>query len=85
MATEKYKNKISSLKGNSRAINKEQELIKKRIYTIEKVIAQYENNISFFGNGTATAPLLDQTQKQIDNAKSDIKDLEQKIQMLNKA
>ena len=85
LATEKYKNKISSIKGNSRAINKEQELIKKRIDTIEKVIAQYENNISFFGNGKATAPLLDQTQKQIDNAKSDIKDLEQKIQMLNKA
>lgn len=85
LATEKYKNKISSLKGNSRAINREQELIKKRIDTLEKVIAQYENNISFFGNGKATAPLLDQTQKQIDNAKSDIKDLQQKIQMLNKA
>jgi len=85
LATEKYKNKISSLKGNSRAINREQELLKKRIDTLEKVIAQYENNISFFGNGKATVPLLDQTQKQIDNAKSDIKDLQQKIQMLNKA
>ena len=85
LATEKYKNKISSLKGNSRAINREQELLKKRIDNLEKVIAQYENNISFFGNGKATMPLLDQTQKQIDNAKSDIKDLQQKIQMLNKA
>ena len=85
LATEKYKNKISSLKGNSRAINREQELLKKRIDNLEKVIAQYENNISFFGNGKATMPLLEQTQKQIDNAKSDIKDLQQKIQMLNKA
>ena len=85
LATEQYKNKVSSLKGNSKAINSEQQFIRKKIDALKKEITQYENNISFFGSGKATEPLLEQAQKKIDNAKAEIEDLKQKIQMLNKA
>jgi len=52
---------------------------------LQKAIIQYENNISFFGGDKATAPLLKQAQKRIDDAKSNIEDLKQKMQLLNKA
>ena len=85
LATEQYKNKINSLKGNNKAINSEQQFIRHKIDTLKKEITQYENNISFFGSGKATKPLLEEAQKRIDNAKTDIEDLKQKIQLLNKA
>ena len=85
LAIEQYKNKVNSLKGKSKAINSEQQFIRGKIDAIKKEITQYENNISFFGSGKATKPLLEQAQKKIDNAKTDIEDLKQKIQLLNKA
>lgn len=85
LASEKYKNRINSIKGNKKAINNEQQFIKGRIDTLKKEINQYENNISFFGNGEATKPLLEEAQRKIDHAKANIEDLEKKIQMLNQA
>jgi hypothetical protein len=85
LATEHYKNKISSIKGNEKAISSEQQFIRGKIDVLKKEIAQYENNISFFGTGKNTEPLLKQAQKQIDNAKSKIEDFKQKLQLLNKA
>ena len=85
LATEQYKNKVSSLKGDSKAINGEQQFLREKIDSLKKEISQYENNISFFGSGKATQPLLQQAQKQIENVKADIEDLKQKIQLLNKA
>ena len=52
---------------------------------LQKEIIQYENNIEFFGSGKATKPLLDQAYKKINNVKSDIENLKQKIELLNKA
>ncbi|MEC7863620.1 MAG: DUF349 domain-containing protein [Bacteroidota bacterium] len=85
LVAEQYKTKVSSLKGNSKAINIEQQSIMKKIETLKKEITQYENNMSFFGSDKATEPLLQQAQKQIDNAKANIEDLNKKIQLLNKA
>ena len=85
LATEQYKNKVSSLKGNNKAINNEQQFIRDKIYILKKEITQFENNISFFGSGKATEPLVQQAQKKIDNSKAEIEDLKQKIQLLNKA
>ena len=82
---EQYKNKVSSLKGNVKAINSEQQSIRKKIETLKRKIIQYENNISFFGSDKATKPLLKKAQQQIDNAKTDIENLKEKIQLLNKA
>ncbi len=85
LAIEQYKNKISSLKGNKKAISSEQQFIRNNIASLKKEITQYENNISFFGNGKSTEPLVKQAQQKIDNIKADIEDLKQKIQLLNKA
>tara|TARA_B100001250_G_scaffold69166_1_gene55491 strand:- start:6765 stop:8534 length:1770 start_codon:yes stop_codon:yes gene_type:complete len=82
---EQYKNKVSSLKGNSKAINNERQFIKNKIEMLQKAILQYENNISFFGSGKATQALLKQAHKKINEAKSNIEELEQKIQLLNKS
>ena len=82
---EQYKNKISSIRGNTKAIDSEQKSIKNKIEHLQKEIIQYENNIEFFGSGKATKPLLDQAYKKINNVKSDIENLKQKIELLNKA
>ena len=81
----KYKNKVSQIKGDNKAIIKEKKLLKKKIEILKKQIIQYENNISFFGNGKETKILLVQVQKKIDKTKSDIKDIKDKLQMLNQA
>jgi hypothetical protein len=85
LENEQYKNKVELIKGNSKAISIEQQLISNKINNLKNEISQYENNISFFGLGKATEPLLEQAQNKINNAKSDIKDLERKIKLLNKA
>ncbi len=81
----KYKNKVSQIKGDHKAIIKEKQLLKKKIEILKKQITQYENNISFFGNGKETKILLVQVQKKIEETKSDIKDIKEKLQMLNQA
>mgnify|MGYP001411877262 CR=1 FL=1 len=73
------------MQGNSKAINNERQFIKNKIEILQKSIIQYENNISFFGSGQATASLLKQVHKKINDAKSNIEDLKQKLQLLNKA
>lgn len=84
LATEQYKNKISSIKGNKKAINNEQQFIREKIDALKRKISQYENNISFFVRGKSTKPLLKQAQKQIDNTKNKIEEFKQKLQLLNK-
>ena len=41
------------------------ESIRNKIDALKKEIAQYENNISFFGSGKSTELLLEQAQKKI--------------------
>jgi len=85
LATEHYKNKISSIKGNEKAINNEQQFIREKLKNLQKTIAQYENNMSFFSNRKNTEPLLKQAQKKIDKTKTEIEDLIQKLQLLKKS
>lgn len=84
LATEQYKNKISAIKGNKKAISSEKQFIRGKIDVLTKEITQYENNISFFGTGKNTLPLLEQAQKNINTARDRIKDFKQKLQLLNK-
>ena len=84
LASEQYKNKLNSLKGNKKAINSEKESIRIKIAFLKKEITQYENNMSFFTDSKATQTLLKQAQTKIDNAKADIEDLKEKVQLLNK-
>jgi len=84
LATEQYKNKVSSLKGNDSAKSKEQQFLRGKITTLKKDISQYENNMSFFGNNKGTEPLKKQVEQQIEKANTEIEMLKQKLQILNK-
>ena len=85
LSTEYYKNKISSLEGNEKAIEREKKFIKGKIETLNKEIAQYENNMSFFGKGKGTEPLKKQVVQKIEKANKEIEDLKEKLQFLRKA
>ncbi len=82
--TEKYKNKISSLKGNDKAVGNEKQFLREKIDTLKKETAQYENNISFLGINKGTEPLRKQVEKQISIASDEIDILKQKLQLLSR-
>ncbi len=81
---EKYQNKISSIKGNNKAIASEQQFLRNKIQNLKKEIAQYENNKSFLGTNKSTEPLRKQVDQQIKKANTEIESLKQKLQILNK-
>ena len=84
LATEQYKNKVSSIKGNDKALSNEKQFLRGKIDDLEKDIAQYENNMSFFGNNKDTEPLRKQVELQIAKENAKIETLKQKLQILNK-
>jgi len=84
LAEEQYKNKVSSIKGNDKAINSEKQFLRLKIDTLKKEISQYENNISFFGKNKGTEPLRKQVEGKITKANTETEALKQKLQILNK-
>ena len=84
LAEEQYKNKVSSIKGNGKAISSEKQFLRLKIDNLKKEISQYENNISFFGKNKSTEPLRKQVEEQIAKANTEIEALKQKLQILNK-
>ena len=58
--------KTESLKGNKQQLDKEKDFIRKQIESVNKVISQYENNISFFGYGKGTESMKGEVMKKID-------------------
>jgi len=84
LATEQYKNKVSALKGNDKAMSGEKQFLRGKIDNLKKDIAQYENNMSFFGSGKSTEPLRKQVELQISKTNTEIETLKQKLQILNK-
>ena len=84
LAEEQFKNKVSSIKGNDKAISSEKQFLRLKIDSLKKEISQYENNISFFGKNKGTEPLRKQVEEQIAKANTEIETLKQKLQILNK-
>ena len=84
LALEQYISKVNLLKGDKQAIDNEKKIIKNKINMIQQEINQYETNISFFGKDKSTKLLLTKVQNNIKNAKSDLEELKQKIQLVNK-
>ena len=76
--------KTESLKGNKQQLDKEKDFIRKQIESVNKVISQYENNISFFGYGKGTESMKLEVMKKIDNSKKEIETLKDKLSTLNK-
>ena len=82
--TIQFQIKAERLKGNSDKLNVEKELIREEIGKVNKTILQYENNISFFGNGKGTEKLKEDVLKKIENSKKEIKELKKELSLLNK-
>ncbi|MDG1718861.1 MAG: DUF349 domain-containing protein [Flavobacteriales bacterium] len=82
--TIQFQIKAERLKGNSDKLNVEKELIRVEIEKVNKTILQYENNISFFGNGKGTEKLKEDVLKNIENSKKEIEELKKKLSLLNK-
>ena len=80
---EQYTNKISTLKGNEKAINDEKEVLRNKIDLIKRGIAQYENNMSFLGKNKDTKPLVEQVLQEIEKSKNDIEAIKQNLKILN--
>ena len=76
--------KTESLKGNKQQLDKEKDFIRTQIESVNKVISQYENNISFFGYGKGTESMKAEVMKKIDNSKKEIETLKDKLSTLNK-
>jgi hypothetical protein len=76
--------KTESLKGNKHQLDKEKDFIRKQIESVNKVISQYENNISFFGYGKGTESMKGEVMKKIDQSKKEIETLKDKLSTLNK-
>ena len=84
LAEEQFKNKVSSIKGNDKAISSEKQFLRLKIDSLKKEISQYENNISFFGKNKGTEPLRNQVEKKIAKVNTEIETLKQKLQTLKK-
>ena len=82
--TIQFQIKAERLKGNSDKLNVEKQLIREEIGKVNKTILQYENNISFFGNGKGTERLKEDVLKNIENSKKEIEELKKKLSLLNK-
>ena len=82
--TIQFQIKAERLKGNSDKLNVEKELIREEIGKVNKTILQYENNISFFGNGKGTEKFKEDVLKNIENSKKEIEELKKKLSLLNK-
>ena len=76
--------KAEKLKGNSDKLNIEKDFIRQEIEKVNKTILQYENNISFFGNGKGTEKLKEDVLKNIENDRKEIEELKKKLSLLNK-
>ena len=76
--------KLESFKGDSDRLNIEKDFIRQEIGKVNKTILQYENNISFFGNGKETEKLKENVLKNIENSRKEIQELKKKISLLNK-
>jgi hypothetical protein len=76
--------KTESLKGNKQQLDKEKDFIRKQIESVNKVISQYENNISFFGYGKGTESMKGEVMQKIDQSKKEIETLKDKLSTLNK-
>lgn len=81
-----YKNKIENLSHNrhsEKKIDKERDKLIMHVKKLESDIVQYENNIGFFSKSKGAQILVAEVQKKIDDAKAEMKALEEKIKMID--
>jgi hypothetical protein len=80
----KFENKIENLAqpGDTRALDNEQNFIRKKIGEIKGEIIQLENNMQFFSNVDENNPLVKEVFKNVDNHKKSLSIWEDKLRKI---
>ena len=79
----KFKSKLENIKDDEFKIDKERQFILNKISEIQKEIAQYENNMSFFANSKGTEKLKEQVYQKITSCQNKIEELKKQLRLLN--
>jgi hypothetical protein len=82
----KFRNNVEMLSRSDESGNllrKEQNLIKDKINKLQSTISQYENNLGFFRNSKNMGGLLSEVEKNLSNAREELKLLQQKLKMFS--
>lgn len=83
----KFKSKLDNVQGNPRQENKlrmERDKLFNRLKQLEGDIVLWENNIGFFTKSKNAEQMINDVQKKIEKARSEMKLLEEKIKMIDK-
>ncbi len=82
----KFRNNVEMLSKSNDSGNllrKEQNIIKDKINKLQSTISQYENNLGFFRNSKNMGGLLSEVEKNLSNAREELKLLQQKLKMFS--
>lgn len=82
ISKEKFKNKITAINGNKTKLDKEKSFILTKIEQQKQIIAQYENNISFFGKSKNNEALKQEVMGKIESAESQLIILKEKLKII---
>lgn len=66
-------------RGGSRTARSPKDILIEKYHSLEQDIVTYENNIGFFSASKNSEPLIKQMQERIENAKNELKELEEQI------
>ncbi len=82
-----FQAKLDTMKGANdaqRMFQKEKDFLRKKITELTKEVANYENNLGFFGNSKGAAALLKGVTDKIQKGKEEIESLKQKMKEITK-
>ncbi len=83
ISKEKFKNKITTINGNKTKLDKEKSFILTKIDQQKQIIAQYENNISFFGKSKSNEALKQEVMGKIESAEGQLVILKEKLKIID--
>lgn len=84
----RFEEKIETMKESSKGdflIRKEEDHLRNKIHKLESDIIQFENNMGFFANSKGADKLKQDVERKIERAKSEIKSLEEQLELLRNA
>lgn len=83
----KFKSRLDTVQGNPRQENKirqERDKLFNRMKQLENDIVLWENNIGFFAKSKNAEQMIQDVQRKIEKGREEIKNLEEKIRMIDK-
>ena len=81
---ERYRNKISGMKGNGGKLRNERDRLYNKVKQLESDIATLENNIGFFSRSKGAEALIRDVQHKIERAKEEMAETIEKINIIDK-